>query len=64
MINYETQFERMDKEYDKLYEKYYKFKENTNCMTRKSLVMQIKKFTKCKNDLMASLKQLKLKMDS
>ena len=62
MINFETQFERMDKEYDKMYEKYLEFKENTNYTTRKSLVMQMKRFTESKTKFIVSVKNLNLKI--
>ena len=63
MINFETQFERMDQEYDKLYEKYQEFRNNMTPATRRSLVMQMKKFTDSKTNFITSVRNMNLKRE-
>ena len=62
MINFETQFQRMDKEYDKLYEKYLEFKEDMNHTNKSSLIKQMKKFNESRNNFIVSIRNLNLRM--
>lgn len=63
MINFETQFERMDQEYDKLYETYLEFKDNPTYENRNKLARQLKMFGKSKTNFMNSVKNIKLKQE-
>ena len=61
MINFETQFERMDQEYDKLYEKYLEFKNDMTYENRNKLIRQMKIFTENRTNFIRSVKNLNLK---
>jgi hypothetical protein len=61
MINFETQFQRMDKEYDKLYEKYLEFKDNMTFENKNNLIRQMKKFNENRSNFITSIRNLSLK---